>query len=285
MLARMSPLQNPTVTISRWRRHAAARLRHLAGQRRRYDAVRAALRSATGTSTPPRCTATRPRSARRCGTAACRATTSSSPPSCRPARQARARTLEQSLRSLGIDHVDLWLIHWPPGGADATDIWAEFIEARDAGLTRYIGVSNYSTRRRSTCSSRTGEAPGGNQIPWARRSRTRTWWAAPRTRRGVEGYSAFKPTDLRAPGSGRDRRAHGVTPHQVVVRWHVAARLSWSSRSRRRPTGSPANFDVFGFALTRTRSPHRRARELTRGSGVPRNRKAPPERGFPLAGR
>jgi hypothetical protein len=55
------------------------------------------------------------------------------------------RTLEQSLRSLGTDHVDLWLIHWPPGGADASAaLWAEFIKARDAGLTRYIGVSNYS---------------------------------------------------------------------------------------------------------------------------------------------
>src|SRR5215212_2155418 len=44
------------------------------------------------------------------------------------------RTLEKSLRSLGTDHVDVWLVHWPPGGADASAaLWAQFIKARDAG--------------------------------------------------------------------------------------------------------------------------------------------------------
>ena len=115
---------------------------------------------ATGTSTRPRCTATRPRSARRSRAPAFRDDvflTTKLPP--RLAGKAH-RTLEQSLRSLGTDHVDLWLIHWPPGGADASAaLWAEFIKARDAGLTRYIGVSNYSPAQIDLLVQSGGEAP------------------------------------------------------------------------------------------------------------------------------
>jgi 2,5-diketo-D-gluconate reductase A len=140
----------------------------------------------------------------------------------RLAGQAR-RTLEQSLRSLGTDHVDLWLIHWPPGGADASAaLWAEFIKARDAGLTRYIGVSNYSPAEIDLLAATGGEAPVLNQIPFG----PNDWDAdlvAAHVGRGVavEGYSGFKRTDLRAPALVAAARAHGVTVPQVVVRWHV----------------------------------------------------------------
>ncbi len=61
-----------------------------------------------------------------------------------PERRDRIRrTLEDSLSALGTDYLDLWLIHWPPGGA-ASEVWAEFIKLRDEGLTRAIGVSNYT---------------------------------------------------------------------------------------------------------------------------------------------
>jgi 2,5-diketo-D-gluconate reductase A len=118
------------------------------------------------------------------------------------------RTLEQSLRSLGTDHVDLWLIHWPPGGADASAaLWAEFIKARDAGLTRYIGVSNYSPAQIDLLVRTGGEAPVLNQIPFG----PNDWDAdlvAAHVERGVvvEGYSGFKRTDLRAPSWPRPGR-------------------------------------------------------------------------------
>src|SRR5215218_10327743 len=53
-------------------------------------------------------------------------------------------TIDASLKAMGLEHVDLWLIHWPPGGQARPDTWQRFIEARDGGLTRAIGVSNYS---------------------------------------------------------------------------------------------------------------------------------------------
>ena len=118
------------------------------------------------------------------------------------------RALEQSLRGLGTDHVDLWLIHWPPGGADASAaLWVEFIKARDAGLTRYIGVSNYSPAQIDLLVSDRWGAPVLNQIPFG----PNDWDAdlvATHVERGVvdEGYSGFKRTDLRAPPSWPRRR-------------------------------------------------------------------------------
>ncbi len=53
-------------------------------------------------------------------------------------------TLRTSLDLLGTDHVDLWLIHWPGRSGADLDIWRAYIEARDKGLARAIGVSNYS---------------------------------------------------------------------------------------------------------------------------------------------
>ena len=71
---------------------------------------------ATATSTPRRPTATRRASAARCARAACRAMRSSSPPSSIPARQDPEAEAERSLDRLGLDQVDLYIIHWPQGG-------------------------------------------------------------------------------------------------------------------------------------------------------------------------
>jgi len=161
------------------------------------------------------------------------------------------RTLEQSLRSLGTDHVDLWLIHWPPGGADASAaLWAEFIKARDAGLTRYIGVSNYSPAQIDLLVRTGGEAPVLNQIPFG----PNDWDAdlvAAHVERGVvvEGYSGFKRSDLRAPALVAAAQAHGVTVPQVVVRWHVQHDVVVIPKSMT-PDRIAANIDVDGFALS-----------------------------------
>jgi 2,5-diketo-D-gluconate reductase A len=161
------------------------------------------------------------------------------------------QTLEESLEKLGTPYVDLWLIHWPPGGADASAaLWAEFIKARDAGLTRYIGVSNYSPAQIDLLVRTGGAAPVLNQIPFG----PNDWDAelvAAHAERGVavEGYSGFKRTDLRAPALVAAARAHGVTVRQVVVRWHVQHDVVVIPKSKT-PDRIAANIDVDGFALT-----------------------------------
>ena len=168
----------------------------------------------------------------------------------RLAGQAR-RTLEQSLRSLGTDHVDLWLIHWPPGGDDASAaLWRELITARDAGLTRYIGVSNYSPAEIDLLVRAAGERPVLNQIPFG----PNDWDAdlvAAHADRGVvvEGYSGLKRTDLDAPALVAAARTHGVTVPQVVIRWHVQHGVVVIPRSRN-PDRIATNIDIDGFSLT-----------------------------------
>src|SRR2546421_552615 len=62
-----------------------------------------------------------------------------------PGNAGRERaTIAASLRALSMDHVDLWLIHWPPGGRARPDIWERFLEIQRAGLVHAVGVSNYS---------------------------------------------------------------------------------------------------------------------------------------------
>ena len=63
---------------------------------------------------------------------------------CPPDRAGRELdTLRESLELLQTDHVDLWLIHWPGDGSANVDMWRAFVEARESGLAREIGVSNF----------------------------------------------------------------------------------------------------------------------------------------------
>ena len=76
-------------------------------------------------------------------------------------------TLEQSLSAMAIDHVDLWLVHWPPGRTAGVTSWREFVRAREDGLTRAIGVSNYSLDQIDELTEATGVTPEINQVRWS----------------------------------------------------------------------------------------------------------------------
>ncbi len=140
-----------------------------------------------------------------------------------PDHAGRARqTLMESLAELGTDHLDLWLIHWPPRRRASPETWDQLIAARDEGFVRSIGVSNYSIDQIDQLIAATGEAPAVNQIPWSPADFDADLLAA-HTERGVrlEGYSPFKRSDLESPVLAEIASAHGVTPRQVVLRWHV----------------------------------------------------------------
>jgi 2,5-diketo-D-gluconate reductase A len=167
-----------------------------------------------------------------------------------PARAGAAReTLAASLEALGLEQLDLWLIHWPPGGA-RPDVWQHFIDAHAEGLVRAIGVSNYSLDEIDELDRATGRRPAVNQIEWSPALYDAETERGHRER-GVqlEGYSPLKTMRLGDPRLVRIADAHGVTPAQVVIRWHLEHQVVVIPKSSRRERIS-SNFDVFGFSLT-----------------------------------
>ena len=158
-------------------------------------------------------------------------------------------TIEASLRALDVERVDLWLIHWPPGGRAAPEVWERFVEVQAEGLARAIGVSNYDERQIDELVAATGVTPAVNQIEWSPALYDAGVVEALRSR-GVtlEGYSPFKSANLRDRVLVEVAERHGVTTRQVVVRWHIEHGIVVIPKSSD-PERIAANFDVFGFAL------------------------------------
>ncbi|HET8660674.1 MAG TPA: aldo/keto reductase [Micromonosporaceae bacterium] len=158
-------------------------------------------------------------------------------------------TLTASLRALGTDYVDLWLVHWPPSGGAAPKTWQAFLAAREQGLARAVGVSNYRVDQIDALIRESGQAPAVNQVPFSPARFDAQLLADHGGRRVVvEGYSPLKDTDLGDPVLARIASRHGVTPAQVVLRWHVERGIPVIPKSAR-PQRIAANLDVFGFSL------------------------------------
>jgi diketogulonate reductase-like aldo/keto reductase len=159
-------------------------------------------------------------------------------------------TLDASLRDLGLDAVDLWLVHWPDAGRVREDLWGACVEARDAGRARAIGVSNYSLEQLDQLTRDTGETPAVNQVSWAPSLYDAAVEEGHRERGVVlEGYSPFQNTDLADPVLREVADAHGVTPAQVVLRWHLEHGVVVIPKSVT-PERIRANFAVSDFALS-----------------------------------
>ncbi|KXP04585.1 aldo/keto reductase [Tsukamurella tyrosinosolvens] len=163
----------------------------------------------------------------------------------------RARpALDASLDRLGLDHVDLYLIHWPAPETDAyLDTWRELQGLRGAG-TRSIGVSNFLPEHLDRVAALGGILPSVNQIELHPALQNRATTAANR-RLGIA-TEAWSPL---AQGAALDSPAvttaavrHGVTPAQVVLRWHLQHGTVVIPKSVT-PSRIAANLDLFGFTL------------------------------------
>ncbi|MFF4605141.1 aldo/keto reductase [Streptomyces sp. NPDC001339] len=137
--------------------------------------------------------------------------------------------LEQSLDRLGLERVDLWLVHFPlkdPGENAA--VWDAFLAAAEEGLATDVGVSNHSLAQLDALTAATGDTPAVNQI----RLNPPLYdpaVVAGHEERGVvlEGHSPLRP---RKPGLGHPTlveiaAAYEATPAQIVIAWHVAHRI------------------------------------------------------------
>jgi len=158
-------------------------------------------------------------------------------------------TLAASLRALGTSYVDLWLVHWPPPGRMLVPVWREFLALRDEGRARAIGVSNYSLAQIDRLFEATGQAPAVNQIPWSP-ARYNAALLAGHGERGVavEGYSPLKGTNLVGPVLAEIAAAHGATPAQVVLRWHLEHGVTVLVKSVN-PERIAANIEALRFSL------------------------------------
>ena len=161
------------------------------------------------------------------------------------------RAFDASLQRLGLDYVDLYLIHWPaPSRNLYVDTWKAFIRLKQEGRAKSIGVSNFTTEHLDRLLRETGEKPVLNQIELHPRFQQEALREA-HAERGIatESWSPLGQGQLlEDPVIGEIARKHAKTPAQIIIRWHIDSGLIVIPKSVT-PSRITENFDVFGFEL------------------------------------
>lgn len=165
-----------------------------------------------------------------------------------------AAAIRRSLDKLGLDHVDLYLIHWPaPERGTFVEAWHGLERFRDEGLTRSIGVSNFLVSHLRTLLASGGTVPAVNQIELHPAYQQRETTAFCREHGiaveswgplGQGKYDLFEESPIAAAAA-----AHGKTPAQVVIRWHLQMGFVVFPKTSHRER-MVENMDVFDFELT-----------------------------------
>lgn len=162
--------------------------------------------------------------------------------------------IAESLDKLGLDRVDLYLVHWPtPAKDNYLHAWEKLIGIRERGLARSIGVSNFLAPHLQRVVDETGVVPAVNQIELhpAYQQRDVTALAA-QLDVAIEAWGPLGQGkyDLSAEAPiAAAATAHGKTPQQVVIRWHLQrGRILFPKSVHRERLAE--NLDVFGFELT-----------------------------------
>ncbi|MFC8039794.1 aldo/keto reductase [Paenarthrobacter sp. NPDC057355] len=160
--------------------------------------------------------------------------------------------LDGSLERLGLEYVDLLLIHWPlPRRGEFISTWKTFEELQASGKVRSIGVSNFKPAHLDQLFRETDVVPAVNQIqlsPSIPRPAARAY----NERHGIvtESYSPLGASSdlLNAPVLASVGEKYGKTPGQVVLRWHVQQGLVAIPKTAN-PQRMRENLDVFDFEL------------------------------------
>lgn len=162
-------------------------------------------------------------------------------------------TVEESLFRLGLDRIDLYLIHWPNPGVDRyVEAWGALIEAQRQGLVRHIGVCNFLPGHLDRLERETGVVPSVNQIelhPYFPQAEQR----ADDARRGIitQAWSPLGRANamLAEPAVVAAAERHGVSPGQVILRWEVDLGVMPLPKATS-PERQRQNLDLLGFTLT-----------------------------------
>jgi diketogulonate reductase-like aldo/keto reductase len=161
------------------------------------------------------------------------------------------RALTASLDRLGLEYVDLYLIHWPVPARDRfLDTWKAFVELQSRGLARAIGTSNFQPPHLERLIAETGVTPAVNQVELHPRFQ-QVGLRREHAELGVvtEAWSPLaQGRVLEDPAIVRIAEAHEKTPGQVVLRWHLQLGNVVIPKSVT-PARIEQNFDVFDFRL------------------------------------
>lgn len=160
------------------------------------------------------------------------------------------RATRDYLEELGLEHADLMLIHRPPDDGVGAGLWEGLRQAKKEGLTRDIGVSNYSMEQIRALTAATGEKPVVNQVEWSPFGHSRALLDACRGEGIViQAYSPLtrvKRLDDRALNEVAKRREK--SPAQILIRWNLE-RGTVPLPKANRIEHLEENFDVFDFEL------------------------------------
>ncbi len=163
------------------------------------------------------------------------------------------RSTHESLERLGLEYLDLHLIHWPnPRLGRYAEAWSALVDLQKEGLVRSIGVSNFSPEHLERIIDDSGVTPAVNQVE------LHPYFPQAVMRDVNEGYGirteSWSPLGKRqapfteGPVAGAAER-YGVTPGQVILRWQVQLGAIPIPKSAT-PERQRQNLDVFGFELT-----------------------------------
>ncbi|GHF23331.1 aldo/keto reductase [Pseudolysinimonas yzui] len=162
--------------------------------------------------------------------------------------------IDLSLEKLQLDSVNLYLIHWPRPDLDKyLETWLAMEQIRDAGKATSIGVSNFHVPHLEKILAGSSTVPAVDQIelhPTFQQRELRAWGAEHGM--AIEAWGPLgqgKYDLLGMPALQQIAAAHGVTPAQVVIRWHLQSGIIVFPKSNSAER-IRQNFDVFGFELT-----------------------------------
>lgn len=164
---------------------------------------------------------------------------------------AARRACEESLTRLGLDAVDLLLIHWPAPRQDRyVDTWRALIRLKEEGRARSIGVSNFLPAHLERIVRETGVTPALNQIELHPRFQQAALRKVHAEREIVtESWSPLgRGGILDAPAIVAAAKKHGRTPAQIALRWHLDSGLVTIPKSSN-PARIAENFAILDFRL------------------------------------
>lgn len=162
-------------------------------------------------------------------------------------------SIRASIERLGIDHIDVHLIHWPNPSVDKyVEAWRALVTAQREGLVTTIGVSNFTAAQLARIIDATGVTPAVNQIelhPYFPQVEMRKVNADLGIRTEAWSPMGKRQAPFAEPPVADAAAAHGVTPGQVILRWHYQLGSLPLPKSST-PERQRANLDILGFELS-----------------------------------